>query len=447
MLPESIGGSVVRSSQRGAILPLIVVALPAMLLMLALALDIGNMMSIKEQMQTAADAGALAGAMEIGRESGLAVTQARLATASNGFTHGQGTVSVTVNPSSLGTCDSNRRGASYTEVIISQSYNFYFLRRLTTVSACAVSATPSKRICLFATGGSGTTLSTSGNSTVQVNGCGLQVNSNGNPAATTGGNSGISSSSTTIVGTVSGSGFNPPAITGVQPLADPFVTLAAPVPPYPLSCTSSAVDFSTITLNPGVYCGGITAKGGTVTFNPGTYILLGGGLKTESNGNLRQNGGVTFYSTCARLAGNTGGTFQYSGADGVNRLCPNVATSLPTGCTGTLCQIPGPFNISSNGTVSLGAPTSGTYKGILFFGDRNVVSLANRITGTGSGSVYNDSVFYFPSQPVALGGTATLNGAVVSSSMTLQGGSGFTVNYSVAVSGSAELQGSRAYLQ
>lgn len=424
------------SAQRGTILPLIVVALPAMLLMLALALDIGQMMSMKEQMQTAADAGALAGAMEVGRGTNLAVTQARAATSSNGYTHGSNTVNVTVNTSSSGACDPGKTGNNFVEVIVSKSYDFYFIEKLMTISACAVSATPSKKICLFATGGSGTTLSTSGNSTVQVNGCGLQVNSNGTPAATTGGASGISSASTTIVGSYSGSGFVPIPQTGVQPLGDPFATLAAPVPPYPLSCTSSVVEFRTITLNPGVYCGGITAKNGTITFNPGTYVLLGGGLKTEANGNLTASGGVTFYNTCVRRSTDTGN-------------CPsqNVVASLPSGCTGTLCQTPGPFSIASNGAVNLVAPTSGTYKSILFFADRNIVGVTNDIRGTGAGSVYNDSVFYFPSQAVTLGGTATLNGAVVSSSMTLQGGSGFTVNYSVAVSGTKELAGSRAFLQ
>ncbi len=77
-----------RECQRGAVLPLVAVGLAALFTVASLALDAGGMITLKERMQVAANAGALAGAMEASRgNNDLVETQARAATAANGFTH------------------------------------------------------------------------------------------------------------------------------------------------------------------------------------------------------------------------------------------------------------------------------------------------------------------------------------------------------------------------
>src|SRR5205085_12520623 len=119
-------------------------------------------------------------------------------------------------------------------------------------------------------------------------------------------------------------------------LADPLSAIPAP--------SFSGCDYinwswsssTSVTLNPGVYCGGITITGsGTVTFSSGTYILNGGGFNWGGSATL--NGArVMFFIT---------GQNGYTAA---------------------------PLNASGNGSINLTAPNSGVYEGLLFFQDRTV---------------------------------------------------------------------------
>ncbi|MGF1543754.1 MAG: hypothetical protein ACFB00_04510 [Parvularculaceae bacterium] len=84
------------------------------------------------------------------------------------------------------------------------------------------------------------------------------------------------------------------------------------------------------TLNPGVYCGGLTvAPNAFVTLNPGVYVMKNGPLFVELGGRL-EGDGVGFYLT---------------GTDAV-------------------------FLFSADSKISLGAPTTGPLAGLLFFEDR-----------------------------------------------------------------------------
>jgi hypothetical protein len=88
-----------------------------------------------------------------------------------------------------------------------------------------------------------------------------------------------------------------------------------------------------VTLDPGVYCGGINVTlGGDVTLNPGTYVMNNGTLTVETGGKL-QGENVGFY------------------------------------LTGLLSTIQ--FGPSS--TISLTAPKTGDMAGMLFFEDRDVL--------------------------------------------------------------------------
>lgn len=149
----------------------------------------------------------------------------------------------------------------------------------------------------------------------------------------------------------------PTPTTGVPVADDPLTALA---PPSFSGCdqvnwTQSSAN-ATATLNPGVYCGGIKISGGTVTLNSGSYILNGGGLSIQGNNTTVQGNGVFFYNTSN---GYTYGNLSISGAP----------------------------------AVTLTAPTSGVYQGILYFRDRTVCPSTNdAITGNTntvlSGSVY-----------------------------------------------------------
>ena len=94
-----------------------------------------------------------------------------------------------------------------------------------------------------------------------------------------------------------------------------------------------------LVLTPGVYCGGIDIGGSvtTATFSPGTYVLVGGGMKIGSSANAT-GAGVTFFNTY-----------------------PGTQTNKYDG-----------IRISTSGSVSFTAPTTGSNKALLFYQDPTV---------------------------------------------------------------------------
>lgn len=219
--------------------------------------------------------------------------------------------------------------------------------------------------------------------------CGIYVNSSSQTAAVINGSNTINVSQFKIVGNYTNNGSNsltPSPTIGAAAVADPLASL--PAPTYSNTCdqTNYSLNSSgTATLNPGVYCGGITINGSyTVTFNPGTYILLGGGF--NNNGSSTLNGsGVFFYNT-------------------YNSTYAAAAVT---------------FNGSA--TINLTAPTSGTYKGILFFQDRSIAygAFTDNFNGSSSGTT---GTLYFPTTALIYNGSQTAQfQAVICSTLTFNG--------------------------
>ena len=174
---------------------------------------------------------------------------------------------------------------------------------------------------------------------------------------------------------------NPPDIENdCDPPNDP---LAGVAPPDTSGCdhTDFKVDvgFSVVTLDPGVYCNGIELSGSNidVTFNPGDYVLKDGGLKISGSDSTISGSEIMFYNT------DNGGSYGNIDISG-----------------------------SSNTTnIDFSAPTSGTYAGILFFGDRSSSEgdFLWKLAGA-SDSVTMDGVVYMPTQLVEFSGDANLTG-------------------------------------
>jgi hypothetical protein len=131
---------------------------------------------------------------------------------------------------------------------------------------------------------------------------------------------------------------------------------------------------------------------------------VGGGLSTQSANSHIIGNGVTFYNTF----GNTNsGNYSYS-----------------------------PIQIGATSTVSLVAPTSGTYAGILFFEDRNSPA-ANDDYGGGSTAVYQ-GIIYARNASVTMYGNSSVSTAytmLVADTIHLIGTSGFNNDYSSLLSG------------
>jgi Flp pilus assembly protein TadG len=155
--------------------------------------------------------------------------------------------------------------------------------------------------------------------------------------------------------------ITPPPRSYCEPMEDPFKALPRP---YSSACSFNNVVVEpkqTLTLKPGVYCGGLTLKG-TATLEPGIYVVKNGNLAITSQSTVRGNG-VMFY-----LTGTNAG-----------------------------------FTFDAGGVLDLRAATDGTYGGLLVFQDNNSnPNFENKLAG-GSDTIIIGGI-YTPTQKVTLAG-------------------------------------------
>ncbi len=361
--------------------------------MAGFAVDVGALFRAKRNIQTAADAAAVAGADEskYGDWSGAA----QAAATQNGFTNGTGGVTVTVhNPPSSGS------HASGVEVIITVAEPTYFMKvfHLTSmnVSARAVAGLVAGSGCIYTLDTSGTDIGLTGTADLSMPNCGILVDSAASNAIRMTGSSGITAASIGIVGGVSAgsnTSMNPSAITGIAPAPDPLSWM--PVPTFTsASCLPDPHKTGTgsVTLGPAISGGtvcynGLSVSGnGSVTLTPGLYIINGGFSMT--GGGTISGTGITFFLAA-----------------------PNGSASL-----------------SGSGSLNISAPTSGTYNGILFFEDP---ADSNAMSITGSTGSNLAGIFYAPSAALTMTGSSGANiyADLVVSSLSMTGTSNFQ-NYS-----------------
>jgi len=173
------------------------------------------------------------------------------------------------------------------------------------------------------------------------------------------------------------------------PRNDPFSDI--PPPPVP-DCDERNMRISNrepITLSPGHYCGGLRVPAGAeVTLEPGIYNISGGSLDLRANGNI-------------------------SGDDVMFHLTDDRAN----------------FSMHSGGTWNVTPPTSGDYRGVTIYQDRDVMPRQpNEFTGGGElnivGAIY------------AINGDMRLQG---SPRVTMVGGRNVLITGTLALQGSPEL--------
>ena len=411
-----------RGSGSGQAAVLITGGIAMVIALCGLAVDVGLLYNARRQMQTAADAAAVAGATAL--RDGQAVTAAAQAAATlNGFTDGANNATVAVhNPPTGGLYSGN---TSYVEVVVTQPQNTYFLRVLGDntigVSTRAVSGEINGPACMYALNPSASNaFVVSGGSPVTAN-CGVLIRSSSTSGLVVSGGSTLAASSIGVVASgysASASSVTPTPVTNVASFGDPLASLAAPTVGACNALTTAGHGYSPAngaTLDEGTYCGGITVSGGkTVNFNSGTYLLLGGGL-TVSGGSNVIGSGVTFYNT-------QNATYSYK-----------------------------PIVVSGGSATSLTAPSSGAMTGILFYQDRSlpsgVLSSQNTISGS-SGAVYQGAM-YFPTTPLVFSGGSVTNAAysiIVADKITISGTSPTSVNANYAsLSGGSPIKSESLY--
>ena len=381
---------------RGQVLVLAALTLTVFIGFVGLASEAGYFFDYRRRMTAAADSAAVAGALEAKRNpsSTQVVTVARTAAVASGFTDGTNGITVTVNrPPVSGYNVGNNK---YVEVLINRPTPTFFMRSLNvataTVGARAVAGPGGAGDgCIYVLNpSSSSTLKLSTSSGLNMPNCGVIVNSSTNPAMSTSGTACLHASSISITGgwtTASSCPPTPTPITNVPPGADPLSDLQAPTWS---DCTGASTklvlkDGLPHTLNPGVYCGGITISASTpVTFSSGLYVVQGVGLSSVDS--ALSGTGVTFYIDAGKLS-ITGGSAQFS------------------------------------------APTSGQWESILFFQKRGMVAKAVFPQG---GTLSFEGVFYFPDAEVNFSGGTTNTAAytvIVSAMLEIKDGSTIGANF------------------
>jgi hypothetical protein len=165
---------------------------------------------------------------------------------------------------------------------------------------------------------------------------------------------------------------------------DPFGNLPTPSP-GPKQTIPQGNNKNGLTLQPGSYTSGMNLNG-NVTLSPGVYYVSGGAFYVNANA-VVSGSGVTIYL-----------------APGAN------------------------VNMNGNATVNMTAPSSGTYSGVLFFGDRSG-SGNNSFNGTATSSLTGD--LYFPTQQVTYNGNYSGSGGcthIVADTVSWSGNTTLAVN-------------------
>jgi phosphodiesterase/alkaline phosphatase D-like protein len=229
-------------------------------------------------------------------------------------------------------------------------------------------------------------LTDSGNGSVKVTGGGaIVVDSSSAQAAVASGNGVVSAAELDAAGATTGGhgSFVGALDTNEAPQADPLANLSAPPVPSAVRSTSTLTITSSVTLQPGLYIGGIRISGQAhVILAPGIYYLQGGGFSVSGQASVTDNGqGVLLYNA----PGRSGDGISVSGKGSVS------LSGLTAG------QLAG---------LGLTAPQDAALQGLAIFQDPGS---AAAISVSGQASVNITGTIYAAGATVNVSGNASLN--------------------------------------
>jgi Flp pilus assembly protein TadG len=365
----------------------------------ALAVDTGVLYRAKREMQTAADAAAVAGALDYlyKADATSAKTVGQTAASADGFTDGASGIKVDVwTPPVDGP---NKGNTNFTEAVVSQPVGTFFMgmfgKNTMTVGARSVAGVPTAgQACIWLMANSGTALSLQGSYNVSAIGCGIYVNSPDSGALNVTGNGGtLTAKFLDVVGNKSGNHTTAPTAPTLNaaPRKNPFGNITGPTPSNG-QCTT--VDNTTTSLT-----GNIAGPGFGKSICYTKAVTMSGA--TLGTGSVTTNASGTQVLSTTTPAG----TFVFE-----NGL---TVSGTDTVYGGTIDVYSGTFNQNSNSVLSISAPTSGTYNGIaLMQPSTNSSTLQVQF---GSNNQILDGYIYAPGAAVSLhdsGGGVTTSGIV-----------------------------------
>jgi Flp pilus assembly protein TadG len=374
----------------------------------ALGTEVAEWYSVRRTMQGAVDSAAYSAALAKynGANTSAYTSEAESVAASYGFVDGTNNAVVTINsPPASGnyTTDSNA-----VEVIVSRPQPLQlarvFLSGPPTLTARAVATlNPNGSACVLALDHSDVTdVADNGNTTLNLNGCNLYVNSVSNSALTLKGQATINAQAAYIDGNYTTSGqaslnTTQGTFTGAAQANDPYADVA--IPSYSgcdqknYSLTGGAQQ--TLTANSSgvtVLCNGVSLTGGSsLTLPAGIYVIDGGSLSVSGNSSISGNG-VSI-----------------------------ILTSSSESNYGTV-------SVSGGSTVNLNQTTPAPLAGIAVYQDRNAPQGGtNSFTG-GTNQNINGAI-YFPNESVTFNGGTSTGGAgctqLIAQTITFNGNAAF----------------------
>jgi Flp pilus assembly protein TadG len=317
-LPATPGASSPRRrfyDESGQVLMVSLLSMSCLLGFVALATDVGIMMRAKRQAQTAADAAAIAGAMELNADPANVTSAALAAAGQNGFA----VTSNGVKASNGVTVSVDQPSTGRVQVIVSVQQStifmglFGFSSMTPAARAVATNGGGSSFGCVYVLAPTGTGMNLQGNFDLTAPNCGLIIDSTDPSAALnfTGKAGNITAGSVGVVGGVSGSS------SGTQPVkivaaSDPLNYLIAQMPDptkSPLAANCKAPAGGTLTGAVAAPTGGVACYSGDVTISNatlsgGTFVFTGnvtldGSVITTNatldlnSGSLQENTGTT----------------------------------------------------------------------------------------------------------------------------------------------------------
>jgi Flp pilus assembly protein TadG len=399
-----------RHARRGTVAVLAALGLIGVLGFAALSLDGALLHQDRRSAQAAADAAALAAAGNLflnyrangGQDpSGAASKEAFAAAAANGFTNDGVTSTVTVNIPPLTGDHVGQVG--YVEVIVQQfqqrAFSAIWDSTPVTVKSRAVARgmwVPLNNGIIVLDPTSSGSLSSNGGSSVTTN-ARIIVDSNSPSATVITGGGALTAPEFDITGTpgwsTSGGGtITGTILSGQVPTPDPLAYLPEPDKSTLTVQSTKTVKLQnqgSLSLQPGVYQGGINVTGGSLTLAPGIYYMDGGGFGFSGTGNLTANGVMI-----------------------VNNPQSNADV----------------ISITGTGAINISPMSSGLYQGISFWQTR---SSSNTLTVSGGGSGSISGTFYAQHGilKVSGGGGSSVGSQYISWDVTLSGNGAFNINW------------------
>ncbi len=404
---QSLGqGLAFARDRKGSVAAFAAIVLSMTLGFVGLGAEVGYWYVTKKKLQNVADASAYAAAVEVraDKSSAVATSAANAILARIGGVPAGTALTVFAPTISTGP-NAGREGAEVVaNVTVPPMFSALFRQAPVVITSRAVATlSPGANTCILGLQKTGTAVDFSGNGTTRLVGCDVHSNSVASDSLRIAGSSLVTTGCVASSGGMTaGAGLTltecAKAVTLAPQISDPYASLPAPTVTGP--CINAGNTYNSGDANtqhiidPGRYCGGL-ALGRKVNMRPGVYVI-------------------------------DGGTFSINATATVNAVAQGGTPA------GIMIYLINGATLSFNGgaVININAQVSGTYAGVLFFGDRTGTAVSHTINGNASSTF--SGVIYTPNDNVTFTGDGDMANdpctLLIANTVTVSGNAKFGSN-------------------